>query len=677
MKASSGALLIVMGFLCITGAPLAGETNKSVMQKMKASQPITRVESLKTPTPGEKGPFTISRGDADLTLGGRVRVDYYFKDHTYMLNDKIPDLEQFFKETVDLTMAAAYGHEKYGHTAVEIFTDLRHKGIWGKALTYADKDSGPIGPSNIRFNRSNITTIFGQHSHTSGKTLTWFKDAWLKFSLNAAFGARGEDIQYLKMGWFPFDIGRGIALGGYYGLNKELLGLYSYSEDKSAPGINLTGEIIKDRLRYDIYYARFEERGKSLDDVINIEKRYIVGRRTTPWRGVSKDDDLIAGRIKWKALKSDRDGELYFEPYIFYNAASDQKIDIPVDGKTNWGSYGMQIEYSYKNFECGGEFALNYGKEHAYHIDRDQTNITNRDGFLKEEHPKILDHAPSVVGAAPVPVTEYTNQAAREPVYVNGAQIDKAHGASQDYPFYNADDRFRDGYVSKLAGWMAVVDGAYTLTKWDLKLALAYGYASGDDNPHAQAVNKTYHGFVGLHENYSGKQVKSMLVLDERTILRPLIKSANGRVSAGQEIHFSDLQLVGLGLKWMPKTRIKNLSISPNILGFWTTHRIHKYVPNTTDPSRSGRLSTTEYARNFLGTEANVWTSCSVVTDLTFFLNFAVFFPGGFYADMKGVPVDREVFTFVTEENQRGDARMFGLGDDTAYHLNVGIEYKF
>lgn len=679
MKATSGALPIIVAFLCLAGIQfVAAGDNKTVVEKMKDAKPVTRLGSVYAPKPGEKGPFTISKGDADLTLGGRVRVDYVFDDNVYMLNKNLPDEEQYFKETVDLTLAAAYGHEKYGHNAVEIFTDLRHKGVWGRPLSYADKDAGLLGQSSIKFNNES-NSIFGPHAHTSTKTLTWFNEAWLKFSLNAVLGVGRDNrhIQFLKLGWFPFDLGRGIALGSFYGLNRELIGLYNYSEDKAAPGINLTGDIIKDRLKYDIYYARFEERGKSFDDVVNVEKRFIVGRRTNPWRGVGKNDDLIAGRIKWKALKSENDGELYFEPYIFYNAASDKKVDIPADSKVNWGSYGMQLEYSYKNFECGGEFALNYGKEHLYNIDRDQTGIQNRDGYLKEEHPKILDKDPNDSSAMPVPVTRYTNQASREPVYTNGVQINIANGASEDYPFYNAKDRFRNSYINKLDGWMTVVDGAYTFAKWNLKLALAYAYASGDDNPHTRQVNKTYHGFVGLHENYNGgKRVKSMLILDERDLLRPIAKVDN-RVDTSRDIHFSNLQYVGLGCKWLPKSRIKNLIIWPNILGFWSTHRMHKYVPDPTNPNKSGRLSETEYARNFLGTEANIWTSCNVVTDLRFYINFAVFFPGGFYSDMKGVPTSREIFTFVAEADTRPDAVRLGLGDDTAFHLNVGIEYNF
>ena len=69
---------------------------------------------------------------------------------------------------------------------------------------------------------------------------------------------------------------------------------------------------------------------------------------------------------------------------------------------------------------------------------------------------------------------------------------------------------------------MAVVDSSYLFEDVDLKVAAAYGYASGDDNPHTVERDKNYKGFVGLHELYAGKRVPSVFVLDARKVKRPL-----------------------------------------------------------------------------------------------------------------------------------------------------------
>ena len=92
-----------------------------------------------------------------------------------------------------------------------------------------------------------------------------------------------------------------------------------------------------------------------------------------------------------------------------------------------------------------------------------------------------------------------------------------------DYPQYtNAADRFRPAYKNDFDGWMAVLDAAYNLRKWNLKWAVSWGYASGDVNPHIVEKDKKYNGFVGLHEGYCGKRVQSIFLLDMRLLKRPL-----------------------------------------------------------------------------------------------------------------------------------------------------------
>jgi len=673
MNASTTRLLFCLGLCGLMGSGLY-----AVDSAVKFPAPMTRADSLKTPTKGSKEPFTMRAGDATMTFMGNARVDWFYEDNMYLLNKNIPDENEYFKEVVDFKFDVSYGEEKYEHKAVEVFADMRHKSVWGKGLSYADRDAGPIGPSQIKFGGENSQAIFGTHGHTSGKALLWFKDAWLRFSLNAAVGYYpSQRLHFLKLGWFPFEMGRGIALGSSYGLNKELLGLYSYSEDKSAPGINLNGVFIPDRLKYDLYFARFEEKNKSFDDVINLEKRHIVGRYSTPWRGVNKDDDLFAARINVRPIKSDTAGTLELEPYIFYNAASDQKVEMGPDAKVYWGSYGLQVEYGLGNFECGAETAFNYGKEELFNIDRNKAIVDNREGYIVELQSKIYDSDPSLATAKTVFVTPDSNKAAQADFYVNGKEI-------PGYPgYWNAKNRFRPAYNNRLAGWMMVVDGAYTIAPWNLKIAMGGGFASGDDAPHSVEKNKTYHGFVGLHETYNGKRIKSILILDERLLKRPVSATGDtGKVTALRDTTFSDLQLVQFGLTWAPKIFIKDLSLNSNVVSFWKAHRIHRYIAGTYNPATkkdSGYISPTEFARSYLGTEFNILSSCSVVRDLRMFANFALFFPGGFFADMKGIPLSDDYFKQVVQDERNGEleASKFRLSDDMAMHFNMGFEYKF
>jgi len=628
---------------------------------------------------GIKAPFIFTKKDTVLTIGGRIKPEFFYQPNISMLNSQIPDASQYIKTSIDLTFDVAYGQKKYDYKAVEAFLDLRHKGVFGKALSYFDRDAGAaVGPSLIRVDDGE--SAFGIHTHSSGKLMLWFNEAWLKFSPNAAFSTSDKNLHTFQVGWFPFQLGRGIALGTFYGTAREYLGLYSYKEDNSAPGANLHGNIIKDMLDYDIYYSRLEERGKGIRDTFNIEKKNVLGLKH-PWRGVAKNAEVIAGRIQYKPFSSNETiGTLMLEPYAFYNVADDRKVELYPDSKGKWGSYGLMLEHEYKDFEWGAEVAFNYGKQDVVAIDRNEAvMIADVNGYAREVYSYVYDD--KLLAALPVggdkklaraAVTPAAYQAVWQDTKENGKKILDPKGNPTGYT--SADNRFKPAYKNTFDGWMGVVDAAYNIKAWDLKVSLAYGYVSGDKNPNFVEKDKDYKGFIGLHENYVGKRVPSILILDERFLRRPV--NIDQAPRSRTELVFSDMQFVGGGLAWEPKKScIKDLYINPNVIAFWKTHGEPKY------DAVVGKASTTEMSSDFLGTEINLFTECSVVKDLMFFVNLAAFVPGQFFKDVKGLPLDKDFFDFVLEDQRNdimpGDTAMFGLGTDTAYHVNVGFEYRF
>ena len=258
--------------------------------------------NLQNAAAGIKPKLSIRKGDYELTFKGGLKIENYYEDNAYMLNENIPDENEYFKETLDLDLDFEYGEEKYGYDAVEAYIGLRHKGVWGKPLSFADRDSGATFGAPVKLDE----TTFSNHQHYTGKSLLWLREGWIRLVLNSVFDSKSKNyLQSLQLGWFSFQLGRGIALGSGYGFNKEFLGLYTYTgEDKSAPGIDLFGELIKDTLWYDLYYAKFEERAKSFSDVIEPVKASYQGHKTTPWRGVNKDDEAVAARLKWTAANN-------------------------------------------------------------------------------------------------------------------------------------------------------------------------------------------------------------------------------------------------------------------------------------------------------------------------------------------------------------------------------------
>jgi len=661
-----------------------------VTMALALSTSMRASDDMMPATAGVKAPITIKKGDCELAIGGKTKIESFFQRNVYLLNQAIPDEQVYIKHAIDINFDFGYGQERYGYKAAEFYLALRNKGVWGKPAGFADRESGPVGPSSVKLGR----TIFGSHSHTTGKPLIWAKEAWLQFGLNAAFGASNKHLHFMKLGYFPFEMGRGIALGSSYGLNKEILGLYSYPEDKGAPGLLINGVLIQDILTYDLYYSCFENRSKSLSDTLNIDKRHILARRNSPWRGIDKNDDLVGGRLKWKALNDSIAGSLELEPYVFYNAASDQMVEIAPDSKANWGSYGFAVEHTYKKFEWGGEVAANYGYQDVFAFDRNNFRITNNQsvkgvqqgantGAMVEEYSKIVDTAtgkiPALVGGvrptdskAVVPGRLYSDvvfSTANVSLAQNGQPL---IGAPE---FKNADDRIRPCYRNDFGGWMATVDAAYTLDKLNLKVAAAYGYASGDINPHEIEKDKTYKGFVGLHEFYTGKRVQSVLILGERFLLRP-VTLEEGFTDFDTDLTFSDLHQFGFGTTWTPKTRVRNLSLNPNVIFFWKAHATKK-VSQTT-----GEILPCD-ASKYMGAEINLIAKCSLLKDLSLFGNFAVFVPGGLFRDITGSPISIKALKEI-EDDPRNDLTNadikrlgFGIASDAAYYFNAGLEYKF
>ncbi len=612
----------------------------------------------------------IEKEDFVLGIGGKTKIEHFVQKNINFLNSHIPDEPQFFKNTFDLFFDLNYGQKTFNHNAVQACMNIRHKGIWGRGAVFADSDA--TAPTNVKLSE----TSFGDHKHTNGKPLMWIKDAWLKFSLNAVCNNKNtENIHTIKIGWHPFELGRGIALGSVYGINRDNLGLYSYSEDKSAPGITLSGSFIQDMLSYDLYYARFEGRSKSIGDMFNTARARQIGRATTPWRGEGKDDEVFAGRLKFKPLNKSTFGTLEFEPYVMYNEASDQTIEFPGDTKMELGAFGLGMEHSYKGFEWGAEAAMNFGQERVLAIDRNSAVIA-RDaaGFLVERYSYIGN----VASTGPLlpnqtrnaNITADSKTAAALLNTTNGDQISGTN-------FFNIRDkdgleRFRPAYKNELHGWMAVADAAYTFEAQNITLAGAYGFASGDSQDiHGKEVDKKHHGFIGLHEYYTGKRVSSVIILDERQTETPAtLKKDDDESDAG--IGFTDLQHVGFGTTWKPTCCSKKWSINPNVLGFWKASTIKKF------DATSGKV-TDKNARKYMGTEFNIITHVEIIQNLKVLGNLSFFVPGGFYTDVKGIALgNNDIYNKLSDEAKKlVNPVDYRLGDNTAYHINLGLEYIF
>lgn len=647
--------------------------------------------------PLDKPKIQFVKGDLAVTFGGKLKMEYDTYFNPVYLNSNTPDDFGFFKQTLDLNIDAVFGEQKYGHKALEAYLDLRSKSKWGVVGAYKSTTATEVKLSDISL---------GEHDHKASRPNPWFKDAWLQFSLNSILNSKDEKIHYVKVGWFPFQLGRGVAFGPFYATVYEALGLFSYYADAAAPGISVNGEILKDKLWYDLYYSKFEDNSASVGDVMSTVNSQRVGRRSSPYRGEGKDDELWAAKLKIRPFNEDKAGRLDFEPYVYFNEASDQKVEIASDTKTQLGAYGMEAIYKKSNFKIGGEVAFNYGQEKLYSIDRNKVQVVNlrTTGDIPQDNADFVNEVSAARGAGllykgyshvvinggdldgqSAPVINNSRDAAYNSANITRVAGDTYGPVGQPNILVNKSTRIRPEYRNKFTGWMAILDAKYRVNS-ELKLSIEGGYASGDNDPHVIEVNKNYGGFVGLHELYMGKRVFAPLVLGERYVARPLglvpgkYEDANiDNFRAKLNNTFSDLKYVGLGATWQPEKLVKNrFKVNPNLMLFWKDDDSYKYIVDINNPDNN-HVSDTEKARNFMGAEFSVIFNYELLKDLTLGGIASLFVPGSYYKDIKGVPLRNDFYRDILTADLRDgvDPLNYRLSDDCAFYGVISLEYRF
>ncbi len=327
------------------------------------------------------------------------------------------------------------------------------------------------------------------------------------------------------------------------------------------------------------------------------------------------------------------------------------------------------------NLEFGGEVATNFGHLRMRAIDRNVIKtVRDDDGKLCEVYSHVCDSATG-------------NRARVTPenkrIVQCSANIDKEFANHlvacncQEIGggLVNTGNRFRPSYKADYDGWMGVVDAAYTFPKVDLKIAAEFGYATGDRNPLVDEKDQSYNGFVGLLEAYAGYRVPSVFVLDARKLKRPLTSRFDDR-DAQDDASFSDIYYIGTGATWFPiEHNVDKFKLNPNVLFYWKEDKTKRF-----DPCACGGQGafTDKDASRYLGAEFNIRMKYELLDSMLFTADFALFFPGNFYDQVKGIPLPGDVFSKLDlPDGTSVDSRKFRLGNDTAWILNMGLIFKF
>ncbi|KKP36009.1 MAG: hypothetical protein UR26_C0001G0053 [candidate division TM6 bacterium GW2011_GWF2_32_72] len=641
-------------------------------------------KTAKTVVPFNKiSPAHFFDNDTEFKFNLTNRSEAFFGEWTTYLNHSVPQDQMLFaRHTLDAKVTIGYGQNRYGCKVVEMGAGMRNRAIWGTPDSIAQTTRNEI-PS--------MGANFGAHFHYLHKHFIWMREAWLKFSLDHAFRCM-DDSQpqvdhFIRLGYFSYQLGRGISLGDAFAVNSAFLGFYGKSSivDQFAPGLQISGKCIKGRCNYDFYLSTVDNKDTDLDKTGQKIYTQMYERRNQTngeIRGAFHIATILAARLKCKVIDQPKDkgnAELY--GLWFYDP--EQMVELPADTRSNLYTIGAAGEFNLGKIEFGFDCAKNFGSQFVLGIDRNKKSLEeNKDSIgavtLTNSHVVLNNASGTKVLGAPYDVKTSKDRSVQRLVtdcdtgeYYNGKQLGFEDETmvtvvgGTPYNIYNASDRFRNSYTNKFNGAMFVTDVSYWVVPKDFYIATAFGYASGGDNPHTRHNDETFTGFIPVQSAYAGgDKVRSYFVLGGGGKLKRILSYKRKNSVAATVSGFTDLMYIGIGSKWAPVKCNKKWYIHPNALIYWKTHHIAEYVDCNTNVASDERTnSCTEQERlasNFLGSELNLFLGYHTFESLEFFFAGSFFIPGNHYTERKG--------------DLAGD---YPLGDDPAFALNFGFNYRF
>ena len=628
--------------------------------------------------------------DIEYSLNSKFKFETLYGDRISLLNETLrADSIFYLRHTLDINFDLVYGNELFGCPVIEFMYNLRNKAIWGNP-----RSSIPVSAGSVNFSGINVLA----RNLFVPRLIAWSRELWISFKLEPLLGLECDHSLNLTLGAFPYQLGRGIALGDAYAVGQEFFGFFTDSDiDQYAFGVKFSGEWVPDQLGFDFYLGMLQNRSGSLSDTNDLVRANRLGFLGDPVRGFGIINYLVATQLYIEPFSNDTTS-LILQPYALYNHEPEQEVEFLADASSELFTIGLAAEYAYNNFEFGFDTAYNFGHQTVHAWDRNQATITNREGVIVLTNNQVIDQNEKAVLFVSGPSQDaITEQAKKAELLSQSCQCPNSLNFNKDKPetsligtfdsigvdqgpltISNSALRFRNRYVNIYQGKMAVADAAYWFHDRQVQVAVTAAIATGDDDPNSQLIDGNFRGFIPLQEAYSGKRVRSAFVLGSQGKLRrPLSFADDVQVLdqgfAGAIGGFTDLRLVGAGLTWKPNSCWK-WNVNPNILGFW-----QDFPPRKFDVVTKKELSAR--AHRFVGIEANIFITANPYPTLKLFLVASAFFPGPLFRDIRGKPLSKlqaNLLKNIDTDPAAGNLRNApNIGADNGYVVSFGFEYNF
>ncbi len=334
---------------------------------------------------GEDATIALTRSDIDLALGGRIREEGFLFDKPLTLRSDYNDKYTFMRSKLNLDFKTRFGARTYKKPVVESHLRLTSFSVWDYENAYT-----PIIEHEVEFDSENFIKQgeISKHKHEGIAPLMYLDEGWISLDFQPLL----ENLpcpMTLKVGHFPFLVGRGISLGDYFDGAVEYLGFRTQGNPGNATqrpaGVLFTVDT-DEHNSLELYYTTWRKRTHApyFTRKGYKAKRLDVTDRDKPenlQRGTDADANLYAARYRYSTTLF-KDTSIYLEPYITHLHEPELEVEFKADGKASVTSLGLMAEWASSNWTVNAEIAKQCGQIEMHAIDRNHTIID--DAYYQE-----------------------------------------------------------------------------------------------------------------------------------------------------------------------------------------------------------------------------------------------------------------------------------------------------
>lgn len=322
--------------------------------------------------------ISFSRNDEitgiGVGLGGRIRQEGFMFERPITFRSDTNDAYSFFRSKYSLNIRA---HDEY--SIVKFFTRCTAFNFWDDFGIYTPKVEEKtffLGENFLR--KTEVDT----HKHSSPVTLWYLEEAALSIALDKIFTIAFP--VHITAGYFPYSLGRGIALGDYFDGAIAYLGFDTPGNPgngtQQSPGILLRATLTP-FASLDFYYSKWRKRSQgSLYTREEVRAKRIDTNPDEIARGSYNDRDIFAVKANIKARTNQ--GVMSIEPYLLYISAPELKIEYEADSSGRFITYGAMAQFQNKRLTVNAEVAGQWGVQRVHAIDRN--HVVLGDSYYEE-----------------------------------------------------------------------------------------------------------------------------------------------------------------------------------------------------------------------------------------------------------------------------------------------------